>query len=324
MTSEHASPVLVPQSAPLVATARISASAIAPAASSPAIHASASPPGRSNAARKSCAEGGKAARGPPNADAQLDRKDKAASCPSRRDSIAAAWRSTARSSPSSSRSPSTCRCNAAASSSSIARKPGSSFASSGKLASKVWQKLWIVCTRMAPPGLSITVANSDRARAINPGRSHASPSARRSSLRSPSSIRTHAASRSWMRCAISAAPALVKVMQRIASGETPSSISRSTRADSTCVFPVPAEAPSHTWLSGSAAAPCRASSSARPEGLVMRPPRRARTIRHGASAGRNRHSPRPRPERRAHRRTDRAPRVPRARRRRDRSPLRRS
>src|SRR3546814_19536651 len=66
-------------------------------------------------------------------------------------------------------------------------------------------------------------------------------------------------SRSWMRCAISAAPALVKVMHRIASGDTPSSISRSTRADSTCVLPVPADAPSQTWLSGSAAAPCRGS-----------------------------------------------------------------
>ena len=56
--------------------------------------------------------------------------------------------------------------------------------------------------------------------------------------------RTQAASRAPMRFAISAAPALVKVRQRIDSGRAPCSSSRSTRAVRTCVLPVPAEADS--------------------------------------------------------------------------------
>ena len=62
-----------------------------------------------------------------------------------------------------------------------------------------------------------------------------------------------------MRCAISAAPALVKVSARIASGATPFSNSRNTRAASTCVLPVPADADSQTCASGELAAawlPC--------------------------------------------------------------------
>ena len=54
-----------------------------------------------------------------------------------------------------------------------------------------------------------------------------------------------------MRLAISAAPALVKVRHRIADGGVPRSSSRSTRAVSTWVLPVPAEADSAAWTSGS-------------------------------------------------------------------------
>jgi len=55
---------------------------------------------------------------------------------------------------------------------------------------------------------------------------------------------TQAASRAWIRSAISAAPALVKVRQRIVSGRASVSNSRSTRAVRTCVLPVPADADS--------------------------------------------------------------------------------
>ena len=50
--------------------------------------------------------------------------------------------------------------------------------------------------------------------------------------------------------AISAAPALVKVRQRIVSGEAPPNSSRSTRAVNTCVLPVPAEAASVKFIIG--------------------------------------------------------------------------
>ena len=52
-----------------------------------------------------------------------------------------------------------------------------------------------------------------------------------------------------MRLAISAAAALVKVRHRIDSGAAPFSNRRSTRAVSTCVLPVPAEADSAAWTS---------------------------------------------------------------------------
>ena len=64
-----------------------------------------------------------------------------------------------------------------------------------------------------------------------------------------------------MRCAISAAPALVKVRQRIEAGSTPDSRRRRTRAVSTCVFPVPAEAERAAWLRGSDALLCSPSST---------------------------------------------------------------
>ncbi len=69
--------------------------------------------------------------------------------------------------------------------------------------------------------------------------------------RSWSRIRTQLASRVLMRLAISAAPALVKVRHSRCSGRTPASSRRSTRAVSTCVLPVPADADSAAWTSGS-------------------------------------------------------------------------
>src|SRR3954468_9257886 len=66
-----------------------------------------------------------------------------------------------------------------------------------------------------------------------------------------------------MRPAISAAPALVKVRQRMAEGSTPDSSSRSTRAVSTWVLPVPAEADRAAWAAGEEARSCSASSGVR-------------------------------------------------------------
>ena len=97
-------------------------------------------------------------------------------------------------------------------------------------------------------------------------------------------IRTQAASRSLIRCAISAAPALVKVRHRIAAGSTPRSNSRNTRAASTCVLPVPADADSQTCESGSLAAACAPSSEAAASASAH-----GHTIRRAASAGRIRH-----------------------------------
>ena len=67
--------------------------------------------------------------------------------------------------------------------------------------------------------------------------------------RRPSAAPSARAAR-WIRPAISAAPALVKVRQRIEAGSTPASSSRSTRAVSTWVLPVPAEADSAAWSRG--------------------------------------------------------------------------
>src|SRR5688572_28956451 len=63
-----------------------------------------------------------------------------------------------------------------------------------------------------------------------------------------------------MRFAISAAPALVNVRHRIDEGGVPRSSSRSTRDVNTWVLPVPAEADSAAWTSGSEAAACAPSS----------------------------------------------------------------
>ena len=63
-----------------------------------------------------------------------------------------------------------------------------------------------------------------------------------------------------MRFAISAAAALVKVRHRIDSGRAPLSSNRSTRAVSTCVLPVPAEADNAAWTAGSEASDCSPSS----------------------------------------------------------------
>src|SRR3954469_12909006 len=53
-----------------------------------------------------------------------------------------------------------------------------------------------------------------------------------------------------MRSAISAAPALVKVRQRMFDASTPARSRRSTRAVRTCVLPVPAEADRAAWSRG--------------------------------------------------------------------------
>jgi hypothetical protein len=80
-----------------------------------------------------------------------------------------------------------------------------------------------------------------------------SPSAFRSSASAGPSICTQAARRAWIRSAISVAPALVKVRQRICSGSTPPSSRRNTRAVNTWVLPVPADAESQTCASGAEA-----------------------------------------------------------------------
>ena len=103
-----------------------------------------------------------------------------------------------------------------------------------------------------PPGVSSTRANKRRAR-CSAGGSFASPSANRSWRSATSGIRTQAASRAAMRLAISAAPALVKVRHRIAPGSTCPSSRRSTRAVSTWVLPVPAEADKAACATGSEA-----------------------------------------------------------------------
>ena len=100
-----------------------------------------------------------------------------------------------------------------------------------------------------PPGASSTRANKRRASCINGGVGR-SPSANNSWRSATSSNRTQDASRAPMRLAISAAPALVKVRHRIASGRTPASSKRSTRAVSTWVLPVPAEADSAACADG--------------------------------------------------------------------------
>ena len=185
----------------------------------------------------------------------------------------------------SSRSARTSRSKRSRSRSSIALTPGSSPASFGKAASSHCAKAWIVSIRRPPPGQSSTAANSLRARARSSGWLGA-PIASSSVNSWVSSSRTQRASTSLMRAAISVAPALVKVRHRIWSGRTPSSSSsRSTRAESTWVLPVPAEAESQTTSDGSTAGRC---SCVRGNTRLMPPAPHAPAIRPAASAGRNR------------------------------------
>ena len=150
-------------------------------------------------------------------------------------------------------SASTRRASRSRSRSSIARVPGMRSASSGKAASSHCENAWIVSIRKPPPGQSSTLAKSVRARSRVAGSFDAPISV--SSLPSRvSSSRTQRASTALTRSAISAAPALVKVRHRICPGATPGrSNSRRTRADRTCVLPVPADADSQTLRSGATA-----------------------------------------------------------------------
>ena len=127
-------------------------------------------------------------------------------------------------------------------------------ASTGKPASSDWAKLWNVCTAN-PPRASTTLANRRRARARSSA-SGTSPSASRSASRPASSHRTHRVSRSKIRPCISAAAALVKVRHSNRSGAAPVSSRRRTRAVSTCVLPVPADADTQALSQGLAAIAC--------------------------------------------------------------------
>ena len=156
-----------------------------------------------------------------------------------------------RSSASASNSASVRRASSCSARPSIGWNPGAIPASAGNEASRVCAKAWIVWMRR-PPGVSSTRANSRRARCKS-GVSFDSPSANNSLRSSGPGSRTHWANRSPIRLAISDAPDLVKVRHRIAPGLTPCSNSRSTRAVSTCVLPVPADADSAACADGSAA-----------------------------------------------------------------------
>ena len=137
--------------------------------------------------------------------------------------------------------------------SSIGWLPGRICASLGNAASRYWAKAWMVSILSPPPGQSRTRANSDRARERVSG-SVGEPRLASSSASTSSGRRTHRARTSLTRTAISAAPALVKVRHRICEGSAPgSSNRRRTRAESTCVLPVPALAESQTLSRGSTA-----------------------------------------------------------------------
>ena len=88
-------------------------------------------------------------------------------------------------------------------------KPGGTPASSGKRCSRRSQKAWMVCT-LRPPGVSMAMAKSCRARCISGRRRRRGRAARRAwPSSSASSAVTHSASRANTRLDISAAAALV-------------------------------------------------------------------------------------------------------------------
>ena len=182
----------------------------------------------------------------------------------------------------------TSRSSRSRSRSSIALAPGVRPASSGKAASSHCEKAWIVSILSPPPGQSSTSVNSRRARDCASGVKSA-PIALRSAASASGRARTQRASTALMRDAISAAPALVKVRHKICDGLTPScSSSRKTRAESTWVLPVPAEADSQTTSCGSTAGCCSGVSGNRRSPL-MPGPRCAPATRRAASTGRNRY-----------------------------------
>ena len=87
-------------------------------------------------------------------------------------------------------------------------KPGGTPASSGKRCSSRSQKAWMVCT-LRPPGVSMAMANSCRARCISSAVGARSSSSASLPSSSASSAVTHSASRANTRLDISAAAALV-------------------------------------------------------------------------------------------------------------------
>ena len=145
------------------------------------------------------------------------------------------------------------RSSVLARSSSVA-KPGVTPASIGKLAINPCAKAWMVCTA-SPCGASSTSANRRRAMASTSGPASVR-SAARSLVSSAALHRAQCASRPNTRVCISAAASLVKVRHKIACGGVPCSNSRNTRADSTWVLPVPADAVTQACACGSAALAC--------------------------------------------------------------------
>ena len=107
----------------------------------------------------------------------------------------------------------------------------------------------MVCT-FSPPGVSSAQANSSRARILKFASGRAIPASRIAASSAVSSSVTQWPSVENTRSAMLAAAALVKVMQRIFSGGTPSSSSRITRCTSTWVLPEPALAETNAEAAG--------------------------------------------------------------------------
>ena len=144
-----------------------------------------------------------------------------------------------------------------------------------------------------PPGASSTFANICRAflRASGPA---SAPIASRSWNRILSSNWTHDANNWLIRSAISEAPAFVNVMHSRFSGSTSfSNSNRMTRAVSTCVFPVPADALSQILSCGTTALLCANMSGwSVLAALLMSHPRQSpdgHSIPASASIGHSRH-----------------------------------
>src|SRR5664279_611358 len=136
-------------------------------------------------------------------------------------------------------------------SSSTAKRAGT-LASNGNCCSSRVHSAWMVCT-FNPPGVSNAQANSSRARLRKRASSRAIPASRIAASSAASSSVTQSPRVENTRSAILAAAALVKVMQRIFSGDTPLSNSRITRCTSTWVLPEPAFAETNADEAGSEA-----------------------------------------------------------------------
>ena len=161
-------------------------------------------------------------------------------------------------------------------SSSTAKRAGT-LASNGNCCSSRVHSAWMVCT-FNPPGVSSAQANNSRARMRSFVSGRAIPASRIAASSAVSSSVTQWPSVVNTRSAMLAAAALVKVMQRIFSGGTPSSSSRITRCTSTWVLPDPALAETNADEAGSDARACvaRTASGILPRGELIRCPRRGR------------------------------------------------